>query len=158
MFSTLLWLSLTIYHEARNQDYIDQLAVGHVILNRAKTSNRTVKEVVLRDKQFSCYNSGVQLPTDLDAFFTAVDVSFTVLSGKDFTQGSKYYHTKDVKPVWRKELTRIGSFGDHVFYKDRVKLKNTKRKRYITNDKQEYVVKHSTFDRRYVWQKVNSKN
>lgn len=131
MFSTILWLSLTIYHEARNQEHLDQLAVGHVIMNRIKDSNLSAKEVVLKDKQFSCYNEGIKFPDDGEAFMMSLKVSFNVLSGKDFTQGAKYYHTKSTKPIWRKKLSKIGSFGDHVFYKDIQKIKVIQMKRIL---------------------------
>jgi len=126
MIETILWLSLTIYHEARNQEPLDQMAVAYVILNRAK--NSTVKEVVLADKQFSCYNSGIQMPLDFKALATSVQISVTALSGRDFTQGSTHYHKKSIKPYWRHKVTFVGQYGDHLFYKKLVKIKAERRK------------------------------
>jgi len=42
----LLWLTLNIYHEARSEPQIGQLAVAHVTLNRAAQKNKSVEEVV----------------------------------------------------------------------------------------------------------------
>ena len=35
----LLWLTLNVYHEARSEPQIGQLAVAHVTLNRASQKN-----------------------------------------------------------------------------------------------------------------------
>ena len=131
MLSTILWLSLTIYHEARSQEQLDQIAIGHVIMNRAKVNGKLIKEVVLQDKQFSCYNNGIKFPNNPKAFIFSIETAIIVLHGKDFTGGAKYYHTKKVKPIWRKGLNKIGSFGDHVFYKEIEKIKAIKMKRIL---------------------------
>ena len=129
MLESFLFLALTIFHEARNQDFVDQLAVGHVILNRAES--KPIKEIVLKDKQFSCYNNGVKFPDDGKAFLTSMHVAWRVLQGKDFTGGATYYHTKKVKPHWRKKVSYVGDFGDHKFYKDIVRIKAERRKVYV---------------------------
>ena len=98
-------------------------------MENPRSSNKSVKQVVLRDKQFSCYDSGVQPVNDVKAFKKSLEVAQTVLKGKDFTQGAKYYHEKSVKPYWRKSLSKVGEFGDHVFYKDIVIIKCTKSKK-----------------------------
>jgi spore germination cell wall hydrolase CwlJ-like protein len=100
------------------------MAVGYVILNRAES--KPIKEVVLKDKQFSCYNSGVKLPDDGKAFLTSMHVAWRVLRGKDITGGAKFYHTKKVKPHWRNKVSYVGDFGDHKFYKPLVKLQARK--------------------------------
>jgi hypothetical protein len=38
------------------------------------------------------------------------------LQGKDITGGAKFYHTKKVKPHWRKKVSYVGDFGDHIHY------------------------------------------
>ena len=42
----LLWLTLNVYHEARSEPQIGQVAVVHVTLNRAEELNRSIKEIV----------------------------------------------------------------------------------------------------------------
>ena len=129
MLSTLLWLTLTVYHEARNQDIFDQIAVAHVILNRS--AGDSVKRSVLRANQFSCYNNGVMLPTDWPALKTSAYVSLVAIRGVDFTGGATYYHTRSVKPYWRHKVSWVGEFGSHVLYKPMVRLKPERRKIHV---------------------------
>ena len=126
MIETLLWLSLTIYHEARGEEFFDQLAVAHSIINRSK--NSSVKEEVLKPKQFSCYNEGIRTPTDIKALFVSAKVAITALSGVDVTGGATFYHTTKVKPKWRHKVTFVNRFGSHLFYKPLVKIKAERRK------------------------------
>lgn len=54
--SDLEVLTLTVYGEARGEGLDGIAAVTQVILNRAKSSGRIVKDVCLEPKQFSCWN------------------------------------------------------------------------------------------------------
>lgn len=123
MIESLLWLSLTVYHEARNQEYLEQLAVAHTVINRSVQKSKPIKKIVLRDKQFSCYNDGIKMPDDPKAFVTSLHVAWTAMNGKDFTRGAKFYHTKKVKPKWRNTVSYIGEFGSHKFYTDMIRIK-----------------------------------
>ena len=49
----LLWLTLNVYHEARGEPEIGQLAVAHVTLNRAMEEHKSIAEVVREPYQFS---------------------------------------------------------------------------------------------------------
>ncbi len=49
-------LFLTIVGEARGQLVEGQVAVGNVIMNRAKLTKKSVKSICLAPKQFSCWN------------------------------------------------------------------------------------------------------
>ena len=135
LISAVFWLSLTIYHEARNQEQLDQLAVAHVVLNRVQQSNSTVKEVVLKDRQFSCFNNGILIPRNFGEMVGPIQVAVMAKVGKDFTQGSTYYHEKKSKPIWRHRLSRVGEFGSHIFYKEPVHLKPERRKLYVGGGK-----------------------
>jgi spore germination cell wall hydrolase CwlJ-like protein len=35
----------------------------------------------------------------------------------DITGGATHYHTKAVKPVWRKSLTNLLTINNHIFYR-----------------------------------------
>ena len=58
--TNLLHLAKTIYGEARGESVETMFAVGWVIRNRlqAKRYGNTYRDVVLQDKQFSCWNKG----------------------------------------------------------------------------------------------------
>lgn len=49
-------LFLTIVGEARGEPVEGQIAVGNVIMNRAKASKKDVKSICMAPKQFSCWN------------------------------------------------------------------------------------------------------
>lgn len=49
-------LFLTIVGEARGEPIEGQVAVGNVIMNRVKTSKKSIKDVCLGKRQFSCWN------------------------------------------------------------------------------------------------------
>lgn len=128
LVSAIFWLSLTLYHEGRNQEPLDQLAIAHAILNRVKDSGDSVKEVVLKPNQFSCFNKKVTLPKDMKAYTKAVEIAALAVRGHDFTRGALFYHEKSTKPVWRHKVSFVGRFGDHLFYKRIVKIKANRRK------------------------------
>lgn len=112
-----------IYHEARGEGVEGMQAVALVTLNRAKQQDKTVCEVVYQRKQFSWTNTtkGRNKPIkgNIDA---AYNVASAAMSDKliDFTGGATHYHTKKVKPIWRKSLDKIATINNHVFYKGKV--------------------------------------
>ena len=55
---------------------------------------------------------------DYKSWLLAKDIAKKIVSGTapDPTNGAVYYHTTDVKPVWRKKLDKVAQFGNHVFY------------------------------------------
>lgn len=90
----------TVYAEARGESKLGQRAVAHVILNRARSSSRTVCMVVSQPGQFRFRNA---------------PKSFNVPElGKDPTNGATHFRTKDM-PKWLglKKKVRI---GNHTFY------------------------------------------
>jgi len=103
-----------IYHEARGEGVEGMQAVALVTLNRAKQQDKTVCEVVYQRKQFSWTNTtkGRNKPIkgNIDA---AYNVASAAMSDKliDFTGGATHYHTKKVKPIWRKSLDKIATIN-----------------------------------------------
>ena len=53
---SIFWLAMNIYHEARGEQLAGQVAVGHVVLNRAERQGKPVKDIVLAPYQFSWAN------------------------------------------------------------------------------------------------------
>jgi N-acetylmuramoyl-L-alanine amidase len=115
----ILWLALNVYHEGRCQEQLAQVAIAHVVLNRAQKSNLPIKEVVLKPKQFSWTEKYTYFPDDPGAFKKAMEAAVIAVNGHDFTQGSDHYHKVGAKPYWAKSMNKIGRFGDHVFYVSR---------------------------------------
>lgn len=121
ILEAVLWLTLNIYHEARSEDVLGQLAVAHTTLNRTRIRKLTVKEVVLQPKQFSwTYRIKNKVPSEWDAFSECLNVAVKAVKGKDFTRGATHYHHVSIIPEWTNRMEFIGTFGTHKFYKRRI--------------------------------------
>lgn len=131
-----LALAATIYAEARGEGLNGMRAVAHVIVNRANAAipqfGIGIKGVVLKPKQFSCWN-GVNPDflhledrlealtpgtPDAIAWKVAKLVAQNVLSKQDhdLTGGAVYYHAKTVNPTWASSFKRLARVGSHIFY------------------------------------------
>ena len=122
-------LTRTVYGEARGESVDGQAAVAWVIRNRAAAGRgymgRTIKEVCLKPKQFSCWNSSdpnrkqlLTLDTNDQLYKSIRKVVEEVLNGTrdDKTQGSLHYHAKTIKPSWTNGKTSVVTIGNHLFY------------------------------------------
>lgn len=126
-------LAANIYFEARNQPEIGQIAVAQVTLNRADYDMNRVCEVTLARKQFSWLNgktkkdgkdlvilAAFEQPKDKKAWAKSKTIANQVLAKKhkDVVQGATHYHTKEVNPKWNRNLKKVTTIGDHIFYKE----------------------------------------
>lgn len=115
----LFWLSLNVYHEARGEPQIGQLAVAHVTLNRAVQQNQSVENVVTAPYQFSwTFQKKSYFPEEPGAFIDCVDAAFQAMISSDFTQGATYYHRQDIRPKWAQKMKYLNQYGAHKFYRD----------------------------------------
>jgi N-acetylmuramoyl-L-alanine amidase len=117
IMEALLWLCLNIYHEARSDDRLGQLAVAHVTLNRAELRGLTVREVVLQPAQFSWVDKVDIMPKEHNTMLEIANVAKTAFSGKDITGGATHYHHVSIQPHWADKMEYITTFGSHKFYK-----------------------------------------
>jgi len=134
--AALVCLALNIYHEARDQSYLGQVAVAQVVMNRVEDDRYpdTVCEVVeqgptyswtedfpVRHRcQFSWYCDGKSdKPRDKDAWEQARLISFGVYHDKvdDVVEGATHYHATYVHPEWAKTKTKVVQIDDHIFYR-----------------------------------------
>jgi N-acetylmuramoyl-L-alanine amidase len=109
-----------IYHEARGEGVVGMQAVAAVTLNRAAQTGKTICDTVYARKQFSWANTtkGRNKPMTGDTSVVYA-VAAQAMSGAmhDITGGATHYHTKAVKPVWRKSLDKIAVINNHIFYR-----------------------------------------
>jgi hypothetical protein len=121
-------LALTIYHEARGEPQRGRLAVGHVVMNRTRSSGfpARVCEVVqeggerLHRCQFSWWCDGrSDQPGDDDALRDSVALAQQIYRGctTDPTRGALWYHSTAVAPAWSESFGRGTRIGRHVFYR-----------------------------------------
>ena len=134
-------LAIALYHEARGEDELGQIAVAQVILNRVKSRKYpdTVCGVVYQNThrrnrcQFSFACDGrSDGPRSSGAWHKIVALAKTITCltpcnyhvrrdpvlarlGKSFSRAS-HYHATRVRPYWSRILNRSGRIGRHIFY------------------------------------------
>jgi spore germination cell wall hydrolase CwlJ-like protein len=115
-------LAAGIYFESKSESLAGQLAVGEVIANRAHSGKRFPSSycgVLFQRGQFS-FVSGRSYPSVPRAsrqWQNAVAIAQIVDRDlKDSSvPGALFFHAKRVQPRWR--LTRVGTVGNHIFYR-----------------------------------------
>lgn len=117
----MVCMARNIYHEARGESRIGQLAVGYVTLNRVGKDGfgETVCEVVYQDSQFSWTDDQPDaIFDDWDAYTDAMQVAATVFrkTEPDPSLGATYYYNPDkASPSWGRQFTQLAIIGDHRF-------------------------------------------
>ena len=112
---------------------------GEVTLNRAenKLFPNNVCDVVYQSKidkngnpirgkcQFSWYCDGKSdKPMNKDVWYDSVKIAASLVEGTADIIGTSatHYHTKNVRPYWSKHYTKLGYYGEHVFYEVKNRL------------------------------------
>jgi len=126
-------LALLLWGEARGETTVGMLAVAHVVLNRVARDGwygESVKEVILKPWQFSCFNpdslvrrlleergkSSEAFP-DIARCMLVAELAlagFTV----DPTGGATHYHAQRVTPDWADGMTKTVRIGEHIFLRE----------------------------------------
>ena len=115
-------LAVGVYFEAKSEPLAGQLAVGQVIANRANSGRRFPSSycgVLFQRGQFS-FVRGQSYPSVARGsrqWQNAVAIAKIVDQQLHDSPVPKalFFHAKRVQPRWR--LTRVGSVGNHVFYR-----------------------------------------
>tara|TARA_B100000287_G_scaffold391129_1_gene402559 strand:+ start:176 stop:607 length:432 start_codon:yes stop_codon:yes gene_type:complete len=135
--TALVCLALNIYHEAKNQSMLGQLAVAEVVMNRVEDTRfpDSVCEVVkqgitykgtdvpiLHKCQFSWYCDGKsdRPRKGSKEWRNAMTYAYQVLNDEiniDVSMGATHYHASYVSPAWSKTKKRTTRIDRHIFYK-----------------------------------------
>jgi len=113
-------LAGAVYFESRGESLAGQLAVAHVVINRAKSGRfpKSLCGVVHQPSQFSFVRHG-KMPAIRNAaqWNNAVAIAQIARDGSWKTQapGALFFHARYVSPGWRK--TRVASIDNHIFYR-----------------------------------------
>ena len=114
-------LAVGIYFEAKSESLAGQLAVGHVIADRAGSGRfpSSYCGVLFQRSQFS-FIRGKSYPTVARSsrqWQNAVAIAKIVDGDMHDSPVARslFFHAKRVSPGWR--LKRVGSVGNHVFYR-----------------------------------------
>jgi len=114
-------LAGAIYFEAKSEPLAGQLAVGHVVANRSKSGRfpSSYCGVVFQRSQFSFVRGRAlpPIPRSSLQWKTAVAIAQIVDQALHVSTVPKalFFHARRVSPRWR--LTRVGTVGNHVFYR-----------------------------------------
>jgi len=136
IIEAVMCLALNVYHEAKNQSTIGQIAVAQVTMNRVHDERypdnvcdvvkqgqtyKWKRDLPIRHKcQFSWYCDGKSdEPKDKQAWQYAIMVADGVYYGKviNLIDGATHYHAHYVNPSWAETKTYITRIGDHIFYR-----------------------------------------
>ena len=114
-------LAGAIYFESRGESLEGQLAVGRVVVERAKSSRfpDTYCAVIFQRSQFSFVqgNRMPQIKRNSQAWSRAVALAQIAHTGSWDSQveGALFFHAIYVSPNWR--LTRLERIDNHIFYR-----------------------------------------
>ena len=113
-------LAKNIYHEARGEPIEGQIAVAQVTLNRVRTGDfgASICKVVYAPRQFSwTLDKRKQVKND-KAWDTSLAIANEVLTGRAHITNfnALYFHTRQVKPKWKRSKQFVTTIGNHIFY------------------------------------------
>lgn len=111
----ILCLAFNIYFEARGEPVDGQILVAEVTMNRGNDICATV----FKEKQFSWTSEKNLAIDEPEAFYEAYALASDMIdNGCIMCSEAVYYHNKSVKPYWAKHMILLGSYGNHVFYRE----------------------------------------
>ncbi len=115
-------LAMNVYFEARNQDVDGQKLVAEVTMTRAALPGfpDNVCDVVWQRGAFSWTADGrSDHPRDAKAWRQAqIVASDALIGGCDLCIGATHYATVDADPYWADSMEIVGTWGDHIFYRN----------------------------------------
>lgn len=123
-FSEYLCLFVTIHHESRSESTVGRQWVAAVVLNRARTTGKSVCYTVNKPYQFSDINktfrklsktSYKQLNDETNGK-VAMTAYSSLYEDLNLPKQPLFYHTKAVNPSWRHKLKKLRVIGAHIFY------------------------------------------
>jgi len=136
ILESIMCLALNLYHEARDQPVVGQLAVGFSTLNRVKDERYpdTICKVVKQARynswdlknpirhrcQYSWFCDGMSdSPKNDKAMQEATILAARIYYGKvtDVSAGATHYHATYVNPYWADHMTVLFRIDDHIFYR-----------------------------------------
>lgn len=114
-------LAGAVYFESRSESLAGQLAVAHVVINRAESGRfpRTLCGVVYQKSQFSFVRGG-QMPAINTAhrqWRNAVAIAQIARDGswQNAAPGALFFHARHVSPGWNRP--RVAQIDNHIFYR-----------------------------------------
>ncbi len=113
-------VAIGVYYESRSESLEGQLAVAHVILNRASSGRfaSTPCGVLTQRGQFSFVRGGV-VPTPAAGAQWRTAVAIARIASDEAwhnpAPGAMFFHATHVSPGWSRP--RVARLGNHIFYR-----------------------------------------
>ena len=132
-------MAMNIYREAGYEPFEGKVAVAQVTMNRVATGQfghdvcgvvyqkNVVMEKVVCQFSWACDSAAKTKPINRAAYDESYAVAKKVLLEGfklDILRDAMYYHANYVNPRW--PLEKIGSIGNHIFYKAKKGTRNDK--------------------------------
>ena len=121
--AALTCLALNVYHEARGEDPLGQLAVAQVTMNRVASERYPddVCTVVYQRNQFSWTTQrGDHKPEDLEAWDVAKKAAALAFADAarvpGITPKTLHYHADWTRPFWADDRKIVAHIDNHIFY------------------------------------------
>lgn len=114
-------LAGAVYFEAKSESLAGQLAVGRVIVNRARSGRFPASYcgVVFQHSQFSFIrgNAMPAIARSSRSWRTATAIAQIAHNGSwaSAAEGALYFHARRVSPNWK--LTRVAQVDSHIFFR-----------------------------------------
>ena len=114
-------LAGAVYFESKSESLAGQLAVAHVVINRAKSGKfaRSLCGVVYQKSQFSFVRGGKMpaINTGGKQWANALAIAQIARDGSWANQapGALYFHATHVSPGWGRP--RVAQIDNHIFYR-----------------------------------------
>lgn len=123
--TTIMVIALTLWMEARSEGMSGMYNVACVIHNRAERSGESLQEVVLKPKQFSCWNDRKpedfqeDLPVGAEWIQAKALAKQLVLGRLQVAHGATHYYNPALaSPSWAKHMTVVKEHKHHIFLKE----------------------------------------
>ena len=116
-------LATAVYFEARGESLEGQLAVAHVVMNRAASGRYPPDwcSVVKQPAQFSFVRHGEfpSVDTNSEAWKKAEAIAELAAANivPSVSSDVLWYHADYVAPAWRRSLQEVEQIGAHIFYR-----------------------------------------
>lgn len=114
-------IARAVYHEARGEPVMGQIAVAHVILNRAHsgTYSQKICEVVYQPNQFTGLSPATSIDYSSPEWGSAIETAIFSYTGfvEDPTHGAQWYYAqkKIDKPKWAEGKKLLTKINGHTF-------------------------------------------
>lgn len=118
MINEILCLSAIMFGEARGETDVGKVAVAYTAINRKADPNypKNICEIMKQPKQYQ-FIDDYGMPTKSQiAYLEPLAKAILDKRISDPTRGAKWYHTRQVKPIWAKQKEIKLALGNHIFY------------------------------------------